>query len=1806
MDFCLDSLEQIRNRLLDLTARNRLLNFSHGRGGYIRIVDELPDQLCNLLLTEEELEFLPIPEPTREQLIEAGYVKIDAETEQEVRVKKDPTAIEWAKWLNIKTDYELPEPLENDEPDKHQDKAIQTLLFPYEMETQLRSVRNKAETAIEETGANILYLAFGFLEWFESHDSDKARLAPLFLLPVTLNRGKLNKEAGTYVYTLNYTGEDILPNLSLREKLKIDYGLALPEVDETVSPEGYFAQVEHLIDVNQPRWKVRRYCTLALLNFGKLLMYLDLDPARWPEDEGNIVNHPIVQKFFASSAGGEQASSHFSAEYEIDSVSEIHEQYPLIDDADSSQHSALIDAINGKNMVIEGPPGTGKSQTITNLIAAALAQDKKVLFVAEKLAALQVVKHRLDRAGLGDFCLELHSHNTQKSHVLQNIGARLANQDFYRSPADIDADIARYEKLKQQLNDYVILINRPWKNTGQTIHEIFTRATRYREILPELDTIALHPSHFTGEMLNSEVQKQCSDQIEIHHQAYREVSNQFQDGVDLQSHPWAGVNNTELQMFDSSQVCDLLAGWNGALQALHQALSTICAAVDMKLDEVDGFDQIDQLAKDFALFSEPFEQALYGILPNLQGDNIQLFQNYIALFKTIQQLYASLRPHVQASLLEDLGQLDSLTEAQKRLSMLGVDELNSLADLAKCIHRIGRLQEKLSGIDSAAKEVGQHFGESFHRHITNSEQGIQEFQELLKLTCQLPVTLWKKRDECFDDEELDEVIPVLTNYLDVLVPIHEQINESVSLDKLPSAVELKELQEDFNNGGFFKWFKPSWRKAKKGLKRLAAKPKVKFKKIQSHLDAIVLYAETNEQMEADKRFGQLLGDHFAGLNTPINEIQALRSWYRAIRQTYGVGFGPKVALGQAILDLPQPIGKGVHSFVEQGLSDQIKDSLEEVAFLQKTFANFSALKKNDKSLLDQESALYELRDALAECLEPCQKLFKKEDIHINEMSELVANLHALRESIEKWHDSDVNQTLFNGLLDLSVGPDQDNRTELAKAEATLDLAKTVAEVKVPLLKQALYNGASAELFDKFAEFESLIKQKQTEIPERNQPFVERTKLDYQQWIPTEQNRLILLLARNDKALSNKEWLVNWLDFVRSRERVKEIGFSGLIDALESRQIQLPDLMAAYYLAVYDLIARQVIEERPELGQFSGVQHKTIQQQFCKYDEKLKALQQQKIAWKTAKRKVPAGNSGGKVSNYTELALLQHECNKKKRHVPIRQLVKRSGQALLSLKPCFMMGPMSAAQYLSPGEINFDLIIMDEASQMKPEDALGVIARGKQLVVVGDPKQLPPTSFFDKAVNDDDEDSTAIEESESILDAALPMFTARRLRWHYRSQHESLIAFSNHSFYNSDLVVFPSPHSESSDYGIKYTRVPRGKFVAQCNLEEAEVIAEAVAKHFLARPYESLGVVAMNAKQREQIERAIEDLSKQRPEFQEALELNRDSDEPLFVKNLENVQGDERDVIYISFTYGPQSVGAKVMQRFGPINSNVGWRRLNVLFTRSKKRMHIFTSMGSEDILVSERSSRGVKALKDFLAFAETGYIHQPQHTGKAPDSDFEIAVANSLRDAGFETVPQVGVAGFFIDLAVIDPGKPGRFLMGIECDGASYHSAKSARDRDRLRQSVLERLGWRIHRIWSTDWFKNPQAELQPLIRELNQLKSEVTEEVEKPSEQEDLQEIIVEHEAEEKTVEAYVTEQADLKTKLEHFDQNVIRKEQPETPANKRLLRPAMLETLLEFKPQTVWEFKEMIPPFLRQGTASNEGGYLEQVLEIIRSYDC
>ncbi|MBL3527473.1 MAG: DUF4011 domain-containing protein [gamma proteobacterium endosymbiont of Lamellibrachia anaximandri] len=1802
------ALENLRMRLLDLTARNRLISFRHTKSASLRIIDELPNQLVETLLADTEMRFEAIPEPTEEELIAAGYLEFDEETQQLVRLKNDPSAEEWAKHLGFATSYEVPEVPVDDESEKHADKSIQTLLYPYEMEARLKGLLQAADSAIQEMGANILYLSFGFLEWYDSTSSDKSRIAPLFLVPVRLHKGRLNEETRTYDYTLSYSGEDIIPNLSLREKLRADFAMALPELDENTVPEDYFLKVHQLIENNQPRWRVKRFISMALLNFSKLLMYLDLDPERWPED-ANIVDHEVVSRFlsgYGENGGDEEGGvdTGFGEEHPIDEMEDIHSSYPLIDDADSSQHSALIDAVDGKNLVIEGPPGTGKSQTITNLIAAAMAQGKKVLFVAEKLAALEVVRSRLDNAGLGEFCLELHSHKSQKRKVLDEIGDRLQKNGNYRRPRDIDVDIARYEELKDALKNHAEKINRPWKKTGKTLHEIFMAATRYRNeigINPE----SIHPEGYDGSNYDAAVQRQNEDQVEAYGKVYQSVANQLDDTTALQNHPWYGVRNGDLQIFDLERVKASLGDWQESLRKLVAQRAEIAQTLGCDDSDVaETLTALQALLGELQSIPSLKGDEILERIPVLKGDVLRKTQRYLKLFEDIQAQYALLAKTIDPEILQDLSVVDQLLEGSEQLKKL-VGHHVELGGLAEALNRLSAIEDQLKQLDEPLQGVLSAMGGSAAGFMSVSESGLNEFKKVIGLIAGLSPSHWKHRDELFDNEELDELLPQLRGELETLLGMQQNIHDVYTLERLPDEHEIRQLSATLSAGGLLRWFKGGWRSARRQVMGFAANPQLNYSAVSAQLDDLADFVEKRGKLEGNATYKDTVGEHLNSLDTDIAALESLRAWYKSIRQEYGVGFGQKVALGDAILNLSPSIAKAVRSLSDRGVQTQLHDLLDDLDSLKEVFAPVSELRNQDSLLVGEQGVIPRLLTDVKTAIRACGPLTSDDSLSMTDLADRIEQVGLLKQRVGKWQKADFDRKLFKGQLGLQVGLEADNASGLSKLRNTLALAGCIDETLThDLLVNYIYTHPEKPTFDTLASHAEQLGSVEVSQQKSYEIFEDLVDLDRAGWMLLSGDRLDDLILRNQKALDNGETLQSWLDYVRVRDQVEEMGMGNLADSVDQGVIPIEQVNRAYLAGIYDVLAREILREDPELGRFSGHAQEAIQDKFIDYDNKLKQLQCEQIAWKVDQTKIPPGNMAARVSERTERVLLEHECGKKTRHIPIRQLLQRAENALVALKPCFMMGPMSVAQYLAPGKIKFDLVVMDEASQIKPQDALGAAARGAQLVVVGDPKQLPPTSFFDRIVEDDEDDPTGIEESESILDATLPMFPARRLRWHYRSQHESLIAFSNHSFYDSDLVLFPSPHKETDNYGIQYSRVQRGCFVNRRNMEEAKIISEAVREHFRHRPDESLGVVAMSAEQRTQIERAIETLAKDDTVFQEWLDKDAIRRESLFVKNLENVQGDERDVIFISMTYGPQEPGGKVFQRFGPINSDVGWRRLNVLFTRSKKRMHIFSSMGSDDIVAGATSKRGVQALRDFLSFCETGILHKTEReTGRGPDSDFEIAVMNALRDEGFECIPQVGVAGFFIDVAVVDPGNPGRYLMGVECDGATYHSAKSARDRDRLRQTILERLGWNIRRIWSTDWFKNPQGELRPIIRELHDLKSAampVEEEIE--SEVDEIEEIIEKADAKEAQVDLFAFDESSLKDKLIRFDQEVIRREFPETPENKQLLRPAMLEALLEFMPTSKVEFLESIPPYIRKATETEEARkYLEQVFDII-----
>ena len=581
----------------------------------------------------------------------------------------------------------------------------------------------------------------------------------------------------------------------------------------------------------------------------------------------------------------------------------------------------------------------------------------------------------------------------------------------------------------------------------------------------------------------------------------------------------------------------------------------------------------------------------------------------------------------------------------------------------------------------------------------------------------------------------------------------------------------------------------------------------------------------------------------------------------------------------------------------------------------------------------------------------------------------------------------------------------------------------------------------------------------------------------------------------ESALSLREVFPQWVRFHQLMEALPGKADRRLVQALMDRNIQSTHWSTIYHWNLVRSKLGEISDASPALKGLQAADQVNRRKRFHQTEEQLMQLDRSEVIAKIHRdpSELPSGIDQGRRGEFTELGLINNETPKQKRHRPLRHLFHYAGNALRGLKPCWMMSPSTVASLVPREAIEqFDLVIVDEASQMPPERAFGIISRAKQCVVVGDPKQLPPTSFFQRSsASEETEESEEVDtealDEESILDLCTKSFKpVRRLKWHYRSRRGSLIAFSNRQFYNNQLVVFPSC---DRDFAINRHLVEAPRYVRSINLPEVTLLCDVVLEQLELHPERTLGVVAMNESQAEEIAEQLETLSIHHEELRRRLDLT-DSSEELFVKALEKVQGDERDTIVISTTYGPAEPGGPLAMRFGPINQSGGHRRLNVLFTRAKHGIELVTSMESSQIHPTATSSLGVHALKDYLKYVETRSLDTGRQTGRPPDSDFEVVVAEALERHGYQVECQVGVANYFIDLAVVHPKQPDLYLLGVECDGATYHSARAARDRDKYRQSVLENLGWEIYRIWSTDWFENAEAETRKLVEHLKSISS--------------------------------------------------------------------------------------------------------------------
>lgn len=578
-----------------------------------------------------------------------------------------------------------------------------------------------------------------------------------------------------------------------------------------------------------------------------------------------------------------------------------------------------------------------------------------------------------------------------------------------------------------------------------------------------------------------------------------------------------------------------------------------------------------------------------------------------------------------------------------------------------------------------------------------------------------------------------------------------------------------------------------------------------------------------------------------------------------------------------------------------------------------------------------------------------------------------------------------------------------------------------------------------------------------------------------------------LLEKLKKCSGKVELLEKYLDYKTFRDKCIACGLKELVLAIEEDDIK--DIVDCFKKRFYMLWLSNVLESKPSIANFKSVMHDKTVNDFCTLDEHQLYIARMRIREKLI-NSLPSKDRV--IAVHDEMSVLTRELGKKSRIMPIRKLFRTIPNLLLKIKPCFMMSPLSVSYFLEAQTYNFDMVIFDEASQIFPEDAIGAILRSKQVIIAGDTKQLPPTNFFASSTNnldgqfDANDDEGEDEIFDSILEETASILPNRTLLWHYRSRHEDLIAFSNSYIYKNELITFPGSAISKKDTGVEYYKVADGVYKDRCNVPEAKKCVELIIEHIENHPDLSLGIIAFSEKQQSTIEQVLYEYRELHPEYEWFFDENKD--EPFFIKNLENVQGDERDTIIFSICYAKNNRGIMLMN-FGPLGKQGGERRLNVAVTRAKINIKLVGSIEPTDIDLVRAKSDGAKLLRYYIEFAMKGSSTLPQRHMESLDNRDEFCgcVYDFLISKGYKVSRNIGCSDYKMDLAVEHPKKSGTYIAGIECDGENYSAARTAREREHLRPQILKNMGWNMYRVWSTAWIKNPADEQDKLLAFINE-----------------------------------------------------------------------------------------------------------------------
>jgi very-short-patch-repair endonuclease len=1698
-------LTELRKRILDLSKRNALLNFRHQAKSkqHLRIVDEVLSKTFNDLVAQKRFQFDPLPEPNPDMLLpkdeqtdifqahfrearqsdayQKKLKKIYADTEDEndqeaaenavnrldrkirdqVReilemppIRKAPTQsnASWAKQNGINPGYSLLYAYEATRP-AHHDKNLQTLLLPDEMEAVLKSINKLSEGSLREKGVNTLYAAFGFLEWYESSDSEKSYLAPLLLLPVGLE--KKITTAGTK-YSVKSLGDEPSLNETLALRLEQD-NVVLPEFDGDAGIEAYFKAVQEAV-AKRPNWRVRPYVTIGHFSFHRVSMHQDLDPAQWPEGE-KPHQHPVVKEIL----GGRDSDSgsNFREVYNPDHTDFNTSAPLLIRDADSSQFSAVVDVLKGENLVIQGPPGTGKSQTIANIIGAALAENKSILFVAEKQSALEVVKSRLDADGIGDYCLELHSAKATKTSVLEKVKQRIKFQPSDNS--NLRNREPALQHAKEQMQSYLTTIESHIGASEITIREALWKARqkKYADMPDEMKHFSLEGTeHWTPDQRD-----EITDRLKSLTKAEAELSR-----VPLQSE-WSFVRTAGLTSNDCYEIRESL-----------EHIDTNARAID-----TEGAVISELIQWQFSNELEALPSTVNAIqkLPNLEDGDLK----YVYEKLTDQETFSAVKTYVEAkeTLVQSEQQLRRTcnfyqTDGNSFLSLLNetlttiketTGETGHVKDLKQLASYLLGQNQSISNLLSTSTELLRTIG---IQRTEIDKDALQTIEKLQSVTSQISETFIQSRKPILaSSEALQRTNTLISEAQNHDKRLQATLEKRGLKPETPSLHRIQLYRKELENSGLFAGLRSSYRAAKKfveGLYRTTeSRPIIEMANDLATLDEAL--SKRDEFLSHPDTLAYLATD-----GTITEESMNVSKWVAETFESISRKVGSHTEIEAAFLDC---IANAPENEVLQCL-EQL-DNLQAVPDTSPHYQSADTLNELLESHNARIKTLKQLFDTLTEKIgfqptdeiQSLARLIPQVELHLRcaegliEAGAAVAKLLPDTPKNQVLRDFEDGMQVFQSVLDADLTP-----------ELISSLTTPNGSDRIHALKE-------------HAEELQRLSDTHTRALNKLKKIIGNNGLD---WARGSTDAALSKIRKLQKQDSDLDAWCNWF----TEQSALKATVGAKLTELFSHQHTAEAVLDHFDYFIGKALSEVAYQQYPELRRQRGSELNDLRNKIRAIDDELKTIAKDKIVSKLEERasKAPQGTSVGSPLDWTDLSLLNRQASLQRLHwsMTTLRLIKQAGKALQQLMPCFMMSPLSVAQYIKANSLKFDLVIFDEASQVLPQDAIGALLRGKQFVIVGDGMQLPPTSFFTASGQDEDsfeEDEIQIEES--ILEKAQSIFyPPRRLLWHYRSKDPSLISFSNKEFYDNELHVFPGPYEVHPTMGVEYIAVD-GEYVGRTNPIEADAIVNAAIQFMTEHPEKTLGLVALNAVQRDLIEEKLEYALSKNTAANRYRSLWCETLEPLFVKNLESVQGDERDAIFISTVYGPApgQTTDSIPQRFGPINSQAGHRRLNVLFTRAKETIKIISSLRPEHIKLTERSSWGVRVLKNYLEYARSGRLETGTNTNRDPDSEFEVQVRNALRAQGYEADCQVGVGGYRIDLAVKHPLADRHYLLGVECDGAMYHSFKSARDRDRLRQNVIESLGWNIHRIWSTDWFHDQDRELTKLIRRIRELEASST-----------------------------------------------------------------------------------------------------------------